>query len=116
MRAYTKKIFAIAILFCIVSEVWADRGVGRKGKNKTILNINLPSNIRNLISINLKSGLTYKGNLLNSHKILGNSIINTTIVTYQKGNTTYIIPYKNKITVAEIGPGYAGMKIIIRKK
>jgi hypothetical protein len=42
--------------------------------------------------------------------------MNNSLITYQKGNTTYIIPYKSKITVPDIQPGYTGMKIIIRKK
>ena len=47
---------------------------------------------------------------------MGSAIMNNTLVTYQKGNTTYIIPYKNKITIAEMRQGYTGMKVIIRKK
>lgn len=117
MNTFTKKLLAIAILFSIVVDAWADRGIGRKSKNKTTLNINPSSNIRNSIAFNLKSGLSYKGSLLNTRKTVVNSaIMNTSIVTYQKGNTTYIVPYKNKITVAEIKQGYTGMKIIIRKK
>ena len=117
MNTFSKKMLAVVILFSIVVEALADRGIGRKSKNKTTLNIIAPSNIRNSIAFNLKSGLSYKGSLLNTHKMLVNSaIINTSIVTYQKGNTTYIIPYKNKITVAEIRQGYTGIKIIIRKK
>ena len=116
MSRFTKKLLAIAILFSIVAEAWADKGVGRKSKNKTILNITTPSNIRNSIAFNIKSGLSYKGSLLNTRQTLGSAIMNTSIVTYQKGNTTYIVPYKNKITVAEIRQGYTGLKIIIRKK
>jgi hypothetical protein len=116
MNRFTKKLLAIAILFSVVAEAWADRGIGRKSKNKTILNINASSNIRNSIAFNIKSGLTYKGSLLNTRQTVGSAIMNTSIVTYQKGNTTYIVPYKNKITLAEITQGYTGMKIIIRKK
>ncbi|MEO7768152.1 MAG: hypothetical protein ABIS01_12025 [Ferruginibacter sp.] len=116
MNTFTKKLLAVAMLFSVVAEASADRGVGRKNKTKTILNISAPSNLRNSIAFNLRSGLNYKGNLLNTNKTLGGAIMNTSIVTYQKGNTTYIIPYKNRITVAEIGQGYTGMKFIIRKK
>lgn len=116
MNTFTKKLLAVAILFSVVFEASADRGVGRKTKNKATLNINAPTSIRNSISFNLKSGLSYKGSLLNSRKLAGSSVINNTIVTYQKGNSTYIIPYKNKITVAEMKQGYTGLKIILRKK
>ena len=106
----------VIILFCTVTEALADRGSGRKVKNRTALNISTPSNIKNSIAFNLKSGLSYKGSLLNTRSTFGNAIINTSFVTYQKGNTTFIVPYKNKITMAEMRQGYTGLKIIIRKK
>jgi hypothetical protein len=36
------------------------------------------------------------------------------LLTYQKGNTVYIIPHKQVIAVPEMKQGYTGMKIIIR--
>jgi len=117
MNKYIKKFFAVTILFCIVVDASADRGIGKKSKSRPTLNITAPSNLKNSITLNLKSGLSYKGSLLNTRKSLpDNSIINSSIVTYKKGNTTYIIPYKSKITVADVRQGYTGMKIIIRKK
>jgi len=118
MNRFTKKMLVITMLVSIVAVAWADRGVGRKNKNKTILNITTPvnTNIRNSIAFNIKSGLSYKGSLLNTRQTVGNAIMNTSIITYQKGNTTYIVPYKNKITQTEIRQGYTGMKFIIRKK
>ena len=116
MNTFTKKLLAVSILISIVAEAWADRGVGKKVKCKTTLNISTPANLRNSIAFNIKSGLSYKGSLLTSRHTVGSSVMNNSVITYQKGNTTYIIPYKNKITIPEIKPGYAGMKIIIRKK
>jgi len=116
MSTFTRKILAVLVLVSIVVEAWADRGFGKKSKAKITLNITAPSNLRNSIAFNLKTGLTYKGSLLNSPQTVGSSIMNNSLVTYQKGNTTYIIPYKNKITVPDIQPGYSGIKIIIRKK
>src|SRR6478735_7409820 len=103
MKKFTQKLLVITVFFSIVAEAWADRGVGKRTKTKTLLNITAPSTLRNSIALNIKSGLTYKGSLLNTRQPIGNSIMNTSIVTYQKGNTTYIVPFKNKITVAEMG-------------
>ena len=116
MNRFTKKLLVLTILFSVVAEAWADKGVGRKSKNKIILNIRDPATLKNSLSFNIKSGLSYKGSLLDTRQTIGSSIMNTSIVTYQKGNTTYIVPYKTKVTVVEAGPGYAGMKLIIRKK
>jgi len=116
MNTFTKNLLAFIILLSIVVDAWADKGFEKKNKNKATLNITAPSGIRNCIAFNLKSGLSYKGSLLNTPKNLGGTILNTSIVTYQKGNSTYIVPYKSKITITEIKQGYTGMKIIIRKK
>jgi hypothetical protein len=117
MNTFTKKILAFVLLFSIVFNAMADKGIGRKNKAKITLNINAPVSIRNSISFNLRSGLIYKGSLLNSRSVVNNNIVTSnSIVTYQKGNYTYIIPYKNKIAVAEIKQGYSGLKLIIRQK
>ncbi len=116
MKTFTKKLLTIALLFGIVNVAVADRGVAKKNKNKTTFNIATPSTLRNSIGFNLKSGLTYKGSLLSSTKTVGNSIVANSLVTYQKGNITYIIPYQHKIVMPEVKEGYTGMKIIIRHK
>ncbi|MDB5279954.1 MAG: hypothetical protein JWR61_4909 [Ferruginibacter sp.] len=112
MKTFTKKLLTIALLFGIAQVAMADRGVGKK-KNKTILNIYTPSTLRNSIAFNLKSGLSYKGSLLTSTQTVGNSIMANSLITYQKGNITYVIPYKHKIVMPEITQGYTGMKLII---
>jgi hypothetical protein len=112
MKTFTKKLLTIALLFGIAQVAMADRGVGKK-KNKTILNIYTPSTLRNSIPFNLKSGLIYKGSLLSSTQTVGNSIMANSLITYQKGNVTYVIPYKHKIVMPEITQGYTGMKLII---
>jgi len=114
MKSLSQKLLTIALLFSIVQVAVADRGIGKKNKNKTILNIVTPSNLRNSIAFNLKSGLSYKGSLLTNTTTIGNSIIANSLVTYQKGNITYIIPYKHKIAIPDIQQGYTGMKLIIR--
>lgn len=114
MNTFTKKLLTIALLFGVANVAMADRGVGKKNKNKTILNISTPSTLRNSIAFNLKSGLRYKGSLLSTTNTVGNSILYNSLITYQKGNITYIIPYKHKIVVPEIKQGYTGMKIILR--
>ncbi|MDN3658706.1 hypothetical protein QWZ08_23895 [Ferruginibacter paludis] len=112
MKTFTKKLLTIALLFGIAQVAMADRGVGKK-KNKTILNIYTPSTLRNSIAFNLKSGLSYKGSLLTNTQTVGNSIMANSLITYQKGNITYVIPYKHKIVMPEITQGYTGMKLII---
>lgn len=112
MNKYTKILTAV-LLFCgVCLFAFADRG-GFVKKNKTFLNINTSGNLKNSIAFNLKSGITYCGSfLLNKHKV-GNSIVSDAFVSYKKGNTVYILPYKQKILI----PQYSqkdGYKLIIR--
>lgn len=116
MIKISKLILVVAVLFGTTQYALADRGIGRKStKLKVTLNISTPSALTNSLSLNLKTGLKYTGSVFVNQKAFGNSIISNTLVTYQKGNTIYIIPYKQKIITPEIKPGYTGMKLVIRK-
>jgi len=92
---------------------YADRRINKKSRNKVTLNISTNNNFKKALSVNLKTGLKYKGSLLtNSDKNI--SAISNKLVTYQKGNTIYIIPFKQNMIVSEIKQGYTGMKLIIK--
>jgi hypothetical protein len=49
-----------------------------------------------------------------NQQVSGASYLNNTLVTYQKGNTVYIIPQKQVYTVPEMKQGYTGLKLIIK--
>jgi len=102
----------MVVLSGTVTLALADRGVGKKGKRVT-LNINVPSSLTSYMPFNLKSGLTYKGSLLTSQETIGSSIMNNSMITYQKGNTVYVLPYKHRIAVPDVQQGYTGVKFII---
>jgi len=93
---------------------FADRGINKKAKSKISLNIKSNSTFANTFSFNLKTGLKYKGSLLGNESVT--SSIYNTLITYQKGNTVYILPYKQKVIVPEMHQGYTGMKLIIKAK
>ena len=95
---------------------FADRGLRRKSKNKVVLNINTNNSFKNTLSFNLKNGLKYKGDLYIANQTVNNSISATTLSTYQKGNTIYLVPNKQKIIIPEVKQGYTGMKLIIKSK
>lgn len=111
MRKFKTSLLIVVALFGLSIAVFADRGrVGKKQKSKVALNITVPTNLRSAIPLNLKYGLTYKGSLMTTR-----SIFNTApIMTYQKGNTTYIVPFKNKIVTSEVKQGYTGIKLILK--
>jgi hypothetical protein len=119
MSTFNKKLISTAVLLVgIAYASFADKGVSKRNKAKTVLNISTSATLKNSIFFNLKTGLTYKGSLLvPSNKVLPGTVgLNTTLITYQKGNTTYIIPYKQKLVMPDMRQGYSGVKIVIRHK
>ena len=111
----SSKIAGIVFLICFVSYVAvADRG-GFGRRNKIHFNIITLSTLKSSIGYNLKSGLVYKGNAVLNQQQAGNSIFTNRIVSYQKGNTVYILPYKQKILIQSYTPA-SGYKLIIRSK
>ncbi|RZK19939.1 MAG: hypothetical protein EOO43_11435 [Flavobacterium sp.] len=110
MIKIAKIVLLMSILNGFMLTTWADRGVGKK-KAKITLNLSNVTSSKNL-SFNLKSGVKYKGSLLNGNT--ANTYNN--LVTYQKGNTVYIIPTRQKIVVPEVKQGYTGMKLILKPK
>lgn len=114
MVRFSKILLIALVLFSTSFSALADRGVGKKSKNKTFsLNIATPSSLRSSVSLNLKSGLVYKGSTLGSSSVISNGSVRS-MVSYQKGNNVYVLPYKHKVAVPELKQGYAGMKLIIR--
>lgn len=105
----------VILLFCgVYLFASADRG-GFGKKNKAQLNINTSGNLKNSIAFNLKSGLTYKGSFLTRQEKVGSFMVNDAIISYKKGNTIYLIPYKQKILIPEY-THQGGYKLIIRPR
>ncbi len=109
------KIAGIVLLICLVTYVAiADRGsFGRR--NKIHFNIITLNTLKNSIGFNLKSGLIYRGNTILNQQQVSNSIFTNNLISYQKGNTIYILPYKQKILIQSYSPA-SGYKLIIRSK
>ena len=107
------RILSLVTLFTIQMNIsFADRGVTKK-KNKVVLNIKTPNSFKSSLNFNLKNGLKYSGSLITNSVTTNPNNFNY-LVTYQKGNSVYILPYKQKILVADVRQGYAGTKLIIR--
>lgn len=114
MTKYSK-IVAAVLLFCgVYFFSFADRG-GFVKKNKPHLNIETNGNLKNSIPFNLKSGLTYRGSFFTNSQKIGNSIVSDAYISYRKGNTVYILPYKQKIAIPEYSQK-DGYKLILRTR
>lgn len=117
MMKMTKMLLIVSVLTSAAFSALADRGIGKKNKNKVEFNITTSSNLKSSIGFNLRSGLKYTGSLLVKQEATsGRTPFNNTLVTYQKGNTVYIIPHKQSIQIADLKQGYTGVKLIIQPR
>jgi hypothetical protein len=112
MTKYSKIVTVLLLVCGVCVFAFADRG-GFVKKNRTQLNIKTNGNLKNSIPFNLKSGLTYRGSFLTDQEQIGNSLVSDAYISYKKGNTVYILPYKQKILIPEYNQK-DGYKLIIR--
>ncbi|HNP54255.1 MAG TPA: hypothetical protein PKK69_06545 [Ferruginibacter sp.] len=118
MKQHVKAIFLLSLMVGGMLFSFADRGIRKKSKSHVSLNIGSNNSIGFKKSLSLafsnNNGLHYKGSLLLSEKKENQSLVSSSLMTFQKGNTIYILPVKQKIFVPEIKQGYTGMKLIIK--
>lgn len=107
------KILIVSLMCCgLYIIALADRGSFLK-KNKSHLNIAIKGSLKNSILFNLKSGVIYRGSFLLNQQLIGNNLINDAYISYKKGNTIYLLPYKQKIVIP-IYSAKDGYKLVIR--
>lgn len=115
MKTFIQIILIAALFGCGSALASAHHGGMNRKKSRIHLNILTLNNLKQSIHFNLKSGLNYRGSFqLDQHQI-GNSLFNSQLLSYKKGNTIYIMPYKQKIFIPDYN-GATGYKLIIRPK
>jgi hypothetical protein len=94
---------------------FADRGVGKK-RAKVDFNIKMPTSFTSSLKFNLRNGLKYNGTFFNNKSTsnVNKTVLQNAYVTYKKGNSVYILPYKQKLFVPDVKQGFTGTKLIIR--
>lgn len=114
MRQNFKILLFLGLILCSIMYSFADRGLKKKSKNKVILNINSIPSFKSTLSFNMKNGMKYKGLTFIDGQNENNFISSRSIVSFQKGNTIYLVPNTQKVIIPEITQGYTGMKLIIK--
>jgi hypothetical protein len=87
-----------AALVIVVALAFASKGGGGEKKTSTLNKGFTP--IRSLSAFTLKSTSMYSGSYSFYHEKESNKLSISSFVTYQKGNTIYILPYKYKVNTA----------------
>jgi len=108
LKSLLKRKLATAVLILASAVAFATLGDGgKKGQKKGYSSGKFAYSAKNF---NLRSNYNYKGmNFLNTPKPERFIMLNTT-VTYQKGNTTYIMPLKKKVILDKVNFNPAASK------
>jgi len=91
-----KKTLASCMLLGVVGLALASSG-GGKDKAKSTVETGFASS-KTYIGFSLKAGPRYSGSQLFSTEKSGSAVLFNSVVTYQKGNTVYILPYKYRMS------------------
>jgi hypothetical protein len=103
IKRFIKRKLATVILITVSVASFATLGDGGK-KSFTSSTANLLSSkpTYSYKSFSLKSGYNYRGNNILSNPNSNKFIMLNTVVTYQKGNATYILPLKKKVFLDKV--------------
>jgi len=103
-KMLTSILLVAAGIFAIASM----GGGGSKAKDKSVKPEFTP--IRTTNGFTIKAGPAYHGSFLLGQERNKNLVSLNSIVTYQKGNTTYIIPCKYKVQTA-VSPANSNLQL-----
>ena len=103
MRKWMRKMLVSVLLIAVVGLAVASKGGG--GEKKKDNNIPLKTNfvpIRTTNGFTLKSGPSYAGSYILGQAKTDNYVSFHTLITYQKGNSIYILPYSYKMNTSAV--------------
>ena len=87
----------ICFAFIVMAALTFGSSGGGGGKNKNDLNFKDFTPIRTTGGFTLKAGPLYHGSQLLNMQQQSNGILLSSVITYQRGNTTYILPYRYRM-------------------
>jgi hypothetical protein len=101
LKVLSRKLAVILLIAVSAVAAFATLGDGRSHADKSKSSLLSSKAVVNPGYFSLKSGYTYRGNqVINTQSEKYISL--NTVVTYQKGHTTYILPLKKKVMLDKV--------------
>jgi hypothetical protein len=94
------RLTSVSLLLFAVTLAFASKGGGGKKKNHEFENSFTPINAAS--SFTLKQTTLYSGSTVSFHSQADNRISLNAMITYQRGNTTLILPYQYKVNIGPV--------------
>jgi hypothetical protein len=91
---------ASLLLFAVTALAFASKGGGEKKKHREFENSFTPINAAS--SFTLKKSPLYSGSTVVIHPQADNRLSMNAMITYQRGNTTFILPYQYKVNISPV--------------
>jgi hypothetical protein len=91
LHVFKKSIALVAVIVLSHAALAVDGIIIKSKSSKASF-----SNMKKNLTLNLNAGFTYSSNRSFGFKKVGKENIFNSVISYQKGNITYMIPYKNK--------------------
>ena len=94
---FAKKVLVMLALFSTVNYVFAVDGtlIGGKKSSKAF------STLKSDLNFSLKSGYSYRSNKSFGTRRSASMVMSNSVITYQRGNVTWVMPYRNKTTILQ---------------
>lgn len=93
---------AVMLLLAVSAGAFATLGDGKKKSSSPKKSLLSSKNYSSPGSFSLKSGYTYRGNQVMNPSDEKKYIRLNTVITTQRGNTTYIVPLKKKVILRNV--------------
>jgi hypothetical protein len=98
------RLLAVSLLlFAVTALAFASTGGGKKKHHELEGNFT-PINAAS--SFSLKKSSLYSGSIVSFHSQTDNRVSLNALITYQRGNTTIILPYQYKVSIGPISTSY----------
>jgi hypothetical protein len=106
MRRLMRQTIISALMVAVVGLAFASKGGGgdKKSNNRLPLKTEFTP-IRTTGTFTLKAGPSYTGSFLLGQEKTKNYISINSLVTYQKGNSIFIVPYTYKVNIPVLMDG-----------
>jgi len=95
LKRLLKRKIATVLMISASMAAFATLGDGGKKEGRTEIRLNAKG-------LSLRSTYNYRGSNLQLQSRQGKFILLNTVVTYQKGNATYVMPLKKKVLIDKI--------------
>lgn len=106
MRKLIRKVIISTMMIAVVGLAFASKGGGGDKKSNSRIPLKTEfTPIRTTAGFTLKTGPSYTGSILLGQEKTKNYISINSLVTYEKGNSIFIIPYSYKVNTPALMDG-----------